>query len=207
MTLLSCTSLFPLKRTNKFLATIFINKIQRKCSSVQFRKELYKNKPWEQCIITHGIYQMSLMFGTWLPLSKVKSPVSSSHSHPIPPHATRFIYRSRFPLVCSCSFFFVLFLSSVSDDGWLLQSGSCVSVMGVRGSANKFNGELAHFAPDQGAGWTDRLRGPCGDSPALPFDGFVRCQSPSLLANWLCSCHFWCVSLAISRPTMPLGSS
>ena len=109
--------------------------------------------------------------------------VLSLPSHHIPPHATRFIYRSRFPLVCSCSFFFVLFLSSVSDDGCLLQSGSCVSVMGVRGSANKFNGELAHFAPDQGAGWTDRLRGPCGDSPALPFDGFVRCQSPSLLAN------------------------
>ena len=58
-----------------------------------------------------------------------------------------------------------------------------MSVMGVRGSANKFNGELAHFAPDQGAGWTDRLRAPCGDSPALPFVGFVRCQSPSLLAN------------------------
>jgi len=88
-----------------------------------------------------------------------------------------------FPLFVPVLFFLVLFLSSVSDDGCLLQSGSCVSVLGVRGSANKFNGELAHFAPDQGAGWTDRLRGPCGDSPALPFDGFVRCQSPSLLAN------------------------
>ena len=105
-------------------------------------------------------------------------------SHPMP----QGLFTDRdFPLFVPVLFFLSFFFP---DDGCLLQSGSCVSVMGVRGSANKFNGELAHFAPDQGAGWTDRLRGPCGDSPALPFDGFVRCQSPSLLANWLCSCHF-----------------
>ena len=115
--------------------------------------------------------------------------VLSLPSHPTPCHKV-YLPIEISPCLFLFFFFFVLFLSSVSDDGCLLQSGSCVSVMGVRGSANKFNGELAHFAPDQGAGWTDRLRGPCGDSPALPFDGFVRCQSPSLLANWLCSCHF-----------------